>query len=396
MADATTAVTVIEQSPDAIVEWNLDNWPIATFNRLVPTTVLGLATDLIRPIVQTVVLDIERDTYASNDLPKGHRAPNVHGLALLAAAAGVDFPDEARMDDGSDPLRASAKTWATMVDGTGRTRTVTGSRDYALASQPMTDAQRQRAKGYVYEHALTRARHRALRLLLGLPQSYSVADLAKPFAVVSYVPNMQHPELRAAVLKAMVPTVAALYGPAAAKQLSAGNEVIELPDDDDDPRNVTPAPSTPTVMPGETLAAAQSRPLSPGRAPRADADSGTQASAAPGASGTGTEPEEPAWMRGGAAQESKADAAPSLRDIVAERLADEGQPTGPVTAEQGARIGAIFAPCGEDRVRMVRRGIRALGLDTDNLTAAQARAIAMAHDELGTAPFLAEWTELAA
>lgn len=394
MTNAETGVTVIEQSPDAIVEWNLDNWPLSKFNRLVPTTVLGLATDLIRPIVQTVVLDIERDTYASKDLPAGHRAPNALGLAILAAAAGVDFPDETRLDDGSDPLRASAKAWATMVDGAGRTRTVVGSRDYDLSSQPMTDAQRNRAKGYVYEHALTRARHRAMRVLLGLPQSYSVAELQRPFAVVSYVPNLQHPELRAAVLKAMVPTVAALYGPAAAKQLGSGNEVIELPDEDE-PVNVTPAPETPTVLPGEKLAAAQQQPLAAARSRKADADTATAASAAPGASTAGTAPEEPDWMRGAPVEEAQVRPEPGLREIIAARLRDDGQPKGPMIARQQEMLKGVFAPFGEERGAALVAGVEALfGGSWKDLTCGQARAIGMANDELGSAAFVAAWREL--
>jgi hypothetical protein len=44
---------------------------------------------------------------------------------------------------------------------------------------------------------------------------------------------------------------------------------------------------------------------------------------------------------------------------------------------------------------MVVGGIRALGWVPAELTSAQARAIGMAHDELGTKAFLAAWAELA-
>jgi len=255
-----TAVAVIEQVPEAIVEWNLDNWPEDRFNRLVPTQTLGLGTDLIRPIVQVVKLDLETDTYESNDLPTGHRAPNARGLSLLADALGADFVDEVRLDDGSDPMRAYVRVYAEVIDATGRKRRAPGSRDYRLESQAMTDRQRQRAKGYVHEHAATRARHRALRAVASIPQSYPVAQLQKPFAVVRYILNMQQPEVRARVLDAMVGTVAALYGPEPAKELAAGSAVVDLPEiaEDEEPKNVTPAPETPTTLPGEKLAAAVS------------------------------------------------------------------------------------------------------------------------------------------
>lgn len=243
MSAPNSAVAVIEQSPDAVVEWNLDNWPTQAYNRLVPTQTLGLVSDFIRPMIVTVQLDIEGDTYESRDLKQGHRAPNAKGLSKLADAAGVNFVDEERLDDGRDPKRAYVRVYAEMIDGTGLKRRAPGSRDYVLDSQAMTDAQRQRAKGYVHEHAATRARHRALRALLSLPQSYTIEDLQKPFAIARFVLNTQHPEIRDAVKGALVGAVAAVYGPSPAKQLEAGETVAvpEIPDDE--PRDVTPAPS---------------------------------------------------------------------------------------------------------------------------------------------------------
>ena len=252
----SSAVTVIEQSPDAVVEWNLDNWPTSAYNRLVPTQTLGLVSDFIRPLIVTVQLDVETDTYESKDLKAGHRAPNAKGLSKLADAAGVNFVDEVRLDGGSDPKRAYVRVYAEMIDGTGLKRRAPGSRDYILDSQPMTEPQRQRAKAFVHENAATRARHRALRALLSLPQSYSIADLQKPFAIARYVLNTQHPEIRDAVKNALVGAVAAVYGPEPARQLETGTvEVDEVPDDE--PAEDDPAPSTPSVMPGERLAAAQ-------------------------------------------------------------------------------------------------------------------------------------------
>jgi hypothetical protein len=394
MTNPETAVTVIEQSAaDAVVEWNLDDWPASEYNRLVPTVTLGLANEFIRPIVSAVKLDIETDTYESRDLKSGHRAPNAKGLSKLADAAGVSFVDEVRLDDMRDPDRAYVRVYAEMIDPTGMKRRAPGSRDYVLSSQTMTDAQRNRARGWVHEHAATRAQHRALRRLLSLAQSYPVAELQKPFAVVRLVPNMQHPEVREAFKAAMVGSIAALYGPEPAKQLAAGPAVDELDEvDDDEPRNVTPAPETPTVMPGEKLAAAAPQPLTAARGRKADADSAPAASAAPGAS---VAPQEPDWITGGAGAAAD-DGAPSLRDVVAERMTDEGQPTGPIEEEQGRRLGALFDDLGEDRTPLVRGGIRALfGIVAEDLTPAQARAIAMAHDELGHEAFLADWKELA-
>lgn len=345
-----TAVAVVDQSPDAIVEWNLDNWPVEQFNRLVPTQVLGLATDLIRPIVQVVQLDIEKDTYTSTDLAAGCRAPNARGLALLAGAAGIDFPDEVRVDDGSNPNRAVAKVWATMFDATGRQRTIVGSRDYDVSKLSMTDAQRKRAKGHLFENALTRARHRAMRVMLGLAQQYTIAELQKPFAVVSYVPNMQHPEVRSRMLDAMAPVAGALFG-GSAKQLGAGAAVIELPDEDD-PRNVTPPPASPTTLPGEKLAAATAA--------------------------TEDEPDEamPSWA--GTTTSSPATVASTEPDLftLIRDSAGAGGMQGPVTEKQIETLQAIFEVVGG---RATKAGLVAIWKDIDvedlALEANQAQAL---------------------
>lgn len=355
-----SALQVVEQSPDAVVEYNLDNWPSDRFMRLVPTQTLGMVTDLIRPIIQVVQLDVETDTYTSNDIPQGMRAPNAKGLSKLAAAAGVDFVDEERLDDGSDPLRAYVRIYAEVIDATGRKRRAPGSRDYNLSSQTMTDAQRRRAKGFVHEHAATRARHRALRALLGLAQAYTLADLAKPFAVVSLVPNLQNPELRAKVMDAMVPTIASLYGPQAAKQLSAP-AVVEVPEAPEDvvEKNVTPP--TPTVMPGESIA-------------KAEASS-----------------DEPEWMRGPTeAPKTEAKAKPvdfttQLRDSAAAVTDGDALATAEALApvrEAFAGWGGLFTP-----------GFLAVWPDEEpeKVSAGQAHAIATVHDLLGHDAFERAW-----
>ena len=364
MTNPQTAVAVIEQSPDAVVEWNLDQWPSDRFLRLIPTQTLGMVTDLLRPIVQVVQLDIETDTYESNDLKQGHRAPNAKGLSKLAGAAGVNFVDEERLDDGRDPGRAYVRVYAEMIDATGYRRRAPGSRDYVLDSQPMTDAQRRRAKGFVHEHAATRARHRALRALLSLPQSYPVAELAKPFAVVSFVPNLQNPELRSRVLDAMVPTIASLYGTDASRQLASGSQIVEVAEVPDEPKNVTPAPATPTVLPGEKLAAA--------------------AAATPS--------DEPEWMQitiTETAAGTLVQAAPAEVDVVAliRDTAIASGMKGPATAPQLEKLKGLLGgltPPGVTTTALVYIWDETV---KSALTAAQAQSLANVADSLGTDEF---------
>lgn len=366
MSNPETAVTVIEQIPDAVVEWNLDNWPVERFNRLVPTQTLGMATDLIRPIVQVVQLDIETDTYASRDLKEGHRAPNARGLSLLADALGADFVDEVRLDDGSDPNRAYVRVYAEMVDPTGRKRRAPGSRDFRLDSQPMTDAQRNRAKGYVHEHAATRARHRALRALASIPQSYPIADLHKPFAVVRYVLNMQHPEVRSRVLDAMIPTAAALFGAEPAKQLAAGDTVTMAEVPDDPPINVMPA-EAPRQLPGEKLAAAT------------------------------VSSDDPPWVTGaadGSAGNAQADAVDIVEAI--REAAAVSKLKGQLTDPQKAQIGPLLAPLnGTGAFGLVVR--EAFGPEAvREPTAAQAQAIIIVASKFESPElFVAAWAATA-
>ncbi len=361
-ATPQTAVAVIEQSPDAVVEWNLDNWPIGKFNRLIPTQTLGLPTDLIRPFVQVVQLDIETDTYSSSDLKQGHRAPNVRGLSILADAAGVDFVDEVRLDDLTNPDRAYVRVYAEMVDATGRKRRAPGSRDYVLASQPMTDAQRKRARGFVHEHAATRARHRALRALLSLPQSYPVAELAKPFAVVRFLPNHQNPEIRAAVIAAMVPTVSALYGAAPAQQLAAGPDVVEVPEFDE-PRNVTPAGDGSTAQSAPAAAAAD---------------------------------EVPDWAKPSGATTTGAQLPRPLSEALAELVEASGL-KGPAQNPAKDRVAALVGGVLDWATEILPVLQRAFGEDHDGrLSAAQANAIAVAADSYQSVEdFLEAWRQAA-
>lgn len=394
MTNPETAVTVIE--PTAALQVNLDAWPDDKFNRLLPVQTLGLATDLIKPIVQAVVAQPagpdgkSPDHYTSPDIPNGRRALTKRFLDALASAAGVDITEVRRLDDGSDPTKCGVQVRAEMLLPTGRRITAIRSKWTDMARMPwsggLTGAQAAKFRATIYEHTESRACNRAIRAILSLQQSYSIEELRRPFAVLSFVPNMDHPDIRSRILDAMAPAIAATYGPSAGRaQLAAGEyQVPEGPDDDDEPVVETP------------------RQLAPGRASGAAApvvvpDTAPQAPGAPAAPGA---LEEPSWMRdvpGGAGVEEAATREPGIRDIVAERLADEGQPKGPVNGKQQDMLKGIFSAFPEsERGALYAAGIRALFEVTwKDLTCAQARAIGMAHDELGAQAFAAAWRELA-
>ena len=257
MANPQTAVTVIDQEVESgVVEWNLDAFPEDRYNRLIPVATLQIPTDLLRPVVQIVRLDPDPerggDVYTSKDMPEGHAAPTRVGLRKFATAAGISFVDERRVDDGRDPDAIEVTCVAEMLLPTGQRIRATGTKRIDLNAQVWrSDAHRGKFKSFFQEHVASRAQNRAIRALLSLRGSYPIGVYQRPFAVVSFAPNMAHPEVRERILAAMVPAVGALYGPTAAPQLAPGAPINVTPAPEEDP-----APAIPTVLPGEKLAAA--------------------------------------------------------------------------------------------------------------------------------------------
>ena len=233
MTAPTQAVQIIEQG----IEFNLDSFPEDRFNRLIPTQTIRMPSDLVVPVVQVVQLNIEADTYTSHDVPSGHRALNRVGLRKLATAAAVSILNEHKSDDGKDPDVCEVTCTAEMVLPTGQRIQVPGIKRVDLNAQSWASAaQRKKYASFFQEQVASRAENRGIRALLSLLASYPVKELAKPFAVVTFAPNMDHPEVRARLLDAMAPSVQALYGPERAAQLEAGGPVTvvaQAPDDDE-------------------------------------------------------------------------------------------------------------------------------------------------------------------
>jgi hypothetical protein len=339
------------------VEFNLDAFPTAQYNRLIPTQTIRMPSDLFVPVVQIVQLSVDeadKDVYSSRDIPNGQKAPTARGLNKLATAGGVSFYDERRTDDGTNPDLIGVTVMASMLLPTGQRITAPGSKQIDLSAQTWaTPAQRAKYKSFFYEHVATRARNRAIRALLSLKSSYTVAELARPFAVVSYAPNMNHPEVRARIIDAMAPSVAQLYGPAAAPQLAAGQADIEAPE----------APENDGTVDGVIEGQAQ------------------EADPAPDWFGTATTP---------------AAAAPVVREnplpaILREKAASSGM-VGAATLPQKERLQAIFKPLGlkatADGLRIVF-GLASLG----DITGAHAQAVIEASVD---AEFADLWRELVA
>ncbi len=343
------------------VEFNLDAFPTAQFNRLIPIQTIRMPGDLFVPMVQIVQLDPadpagkSADHYKSNDVPGGHRALTARGLNKVASASSVSFFDERRTDDGSDPNVMAVSVLASMTLPTGLRITAPGSQLIDIRSWfgPTTSAAEiAKFRKQFYANVSTRAKNRAIRGLLSMKSSYTDAEIAKPFAAVSFAPNMANPEVRARFLDAMAPSVAQLYGPEAAPQLAAGQviEVREAPEDDED----------------EGVIDGQAQDAGP----------------------------EPSWFgTTAAAPEAAATQTPAMRlaAVLREKAASSGM-VGPATAPQKERLQLVFKPLGLPATAkglQVVFGLASLG----EITGAQAQAVIEASVD---AEFPDLWRELVA
>lgn len=253
---ATTVPQGVAIATSGAAEYNLDGFPTAQYNRLIPTQTI-MTTDLLAPVVQVVKLDIDRDCYSSPDVPGGSKAIGRVGLRKLVTAAGISILDNRRTDDARDPDVCEMTATGEMILPTGQRIRAIGVKRIDLRAQKWaSDNQRAKFRSFFQEHVASRAENRCVRALLSLQASYPIAELAKPFAVVSFVPNTANAEVRAAMIAAMAPSIAALYGPEQAKAIGPGQvtEVEQAPDDD--VVDVQTSESMPAWMGGATPAAA--------------------------------------------------------------------------------------------------------------------------------------------
>jgi len=351
---APPATSALVPVGEAGVTYSLDNWPEAKFNRLIPVQQIWMPGDLFVPVVNPVVMDpADRegkslDHYSSKDVPTGRRALTARGLNKVANAASISFYDERRMDDGSDPNVMGVSVMARMTLPTMAVITAPGSQliDIRTWFGPSTSAPEiAKFRKQFYANVATRAKNRAVRGILSLKSSYTDAEIAKPFAAVTFAPNMAHPEVRARFLDAMAPAVAQLYGPAAAPQLQAG-QVVELPE----------APEDDGVIDGQAQ------------------DAGP----------------EPSWFDG-AAEAAPTPRANPLLAVLRAKAASSGM-VGAATLPQKERLQAIFKPLGlkatADGLRIVF-GLASLGV----ITGAHAQAVIEASVD---AEFADLWRELVA
>ncbi len=198
-----------------------------------PATSCGQLAEGMAVVFSTVLVDVERDTYAigsdgGDDGAKGaKRGLSKSALDKIAMAAGVSWDPTLshRLDDGRDPHFCAYVAVGTYHSLDGSPVTIQGTKQVDLRpGSPTVEAlvERYRAKlaqwerggkrgyqpkdptGQIREQRLhilslaeSKARNRAIRGL-GIRTSYSVADLAKPFVIAKsmWTGQTEDPELR--------------------------------------------------------------------------------------------------------------------------------------------------------------------------------------------------------
>jgi len=165
--------------------------------------------------------NVGTDTYAD---PKfcgpGERALTKTGILKIFRAASIDVVESRRVDDRTDPLVAEWRVRISVpeLDG-GRTTyestKIIDLRPGSPQTARMTDAQVGKARGVILENAETKALLRAARGALQLRQTYTEAELARPFVVPVLVPDldMSDPEIKRMATKKALGITSDLYGP---------------------------------------------------------------------------------------------------------------------------------------------------------------------------------------
>lgn len=253
MSDPKTssAVATVPRGEGAVTKLNpievlLTEWPADRFNRVVVVDTIRMPSDLMVPVFQVVQMEPadnagkSPDHYKSSDVPAGHRALTARGINKLVTAAGVNFFDERRLEDGRDPDVMGVTVMAELLLPTGLPFRAPGSQLINLKtwfSKQSSEQEIAKFRKQFYANVSTRARNRAARGILSLKSAYTDREIAKPFAVVSYALNDNHPDVRARRLDNLLPAIHAGYGPGSGqRQLAAGRpiEAVELPEAPDD------------------------------------------------------------------------------------------------------------------------------------------------------------------
>jgi len=234
----------------------LNNYPPDKYNVLIPVTSMQVMSNMQRIIVNEVKLDTSPDgDDIYYDKQTGKYAITSVGGTKLAAAANISIvynngeqPDVCRkcvqmakatgqaQTCGNCPRAYDVKHTVTVrvPEPSGGFRLITKSKeiDCQLEKASMSEAQFKRFLPHRASLAETKAYMRCLRSALGLAQGYRKQDLEKPFVVAHIVPNLNAPEMRAALINNSLRDMGLLFELPGAqeRQETAGNQAPALSD----------------------------------------------------------------------------------------------------------------------------------------------------------------------
>lgn len=333
----------------------LKDYPPNEYNLLVPTVSLRQVNPYLVPDIEVVQLS-ETDIYHDSQMANNGHAPTARGLSKLADVAGITMLDSRRMDNGKDPDVVEWRVEVEMTTPAGRTRKAFGTKriDLHQLAKGWTDARLAKAREHLVAMAETKAFNRAIRAVLSLHGSYPKQELLRPFAVLRYVPDMSHPDVRKVFLNQLLPAASQVFGPGsgAAPQLTSSDPEV-APEASDDDEAVSTNGHRVRASTGEIV---------------------------------DDKPDEPDWFADSKpAQPAEPKLAQELRDRV-------GRSTKPASAEQRARLRAALQQNGHEQTEIVIRNVFGLA-EIRDITEGQAESILAlaATKQL----FHADWASLA-
>lgn len=202
----------------------LNKYPPDQYNVLVPVTIMQVTSNLQKIVVKQVQLsDDESGPDVYKEKSSGKLAITKVGALKLAAAANISIVESrsvqpevcqrcvemAKATGKAQPcgncahmydVKYSVTVRVPEPSGGFRMITMTKEIDCTIEKAGMTDAQYKRFLPHRASMAESKATMRAFRAALQLNQTYTHAEIKKPFIIAHIVPNLDAPDIRQALI----------------------------------------------------------------------------------------------------------------------------------------------------------------------------------------------------
>lgn len=210
---------------------------VENFNLIAPLTHMAMPKGMKLAITE-VRIDTAVDKWGvGNDLVRiggGDFLIRKHKLDQIAAAAGISWISERRLDGARHPHYCEMEVRGRLTDFDGTVREISGhkvidlresvegvpGKDYDEIVSKARNAEQPRdpgkqlmeARKFIAEICSSKARNRAIASAFGIKRGYSIAELEKPFVIPKPVPDASDPEAREIMLANAAGATEALYG----------------------------------------------------------------------------------------------------------------------------------------------------------------------------------------